>query len=197
MDLSNEAEQLFVSVPTSEIVREQAHAPEQARLRATIASLGMALEPAAPATNLRVRIVASMSVGGRYGVFADRIARLFDLSLDAARDYLARIERADEWGPGPMEGVAILPVMTGARYEAAAALATFTRFEPGVTFPLHAHVGGEVTLVVEGGFRDASGTEIWRGDELYKPPGSEHDFVVLTGGICIAAAVAIGGIDLR
>ena len=195
MDHSSDSEQLFVSVPTSEIVREQQRAPEQARLRATIASVGMALEPSAPASDLRVRIVASSRVGGRYGIFADRIARLFDLPLDAAREYLARIERPEEWGPGPMDGVAILPVTTGPLR--ADALATFTRFEPGVVFPFHAHVGGEVTLVVEGGFRDASGVEIWRGDELYKPPGSEHDFVVLSGGICIAAAVAIGGIDLR
>jgi putative transcriptional regulator len=120
---------------------------------------------------------------------------LFDLPLDAARDFLARIERSEEWGPGPMDGVAILPVMTGARH--ADALATFTRFDPGVVFPLHAHIGGEVTLVVEGGFRDSSGAEIWRGDELYKPPGSEHDFVIVSEGVCIAAALAIRGIDLR
>ena len=195
MDLSNDMERLFVSVPTSEIVREQERAPEQARLRATIAAVGMTLEPSAPASDLRVRIVASARSGGRYGIFADRLARLFDLSLDAARDYLARIEKDEEWGPGPMPGVAILPISTGPKR--ADALATFTRFEPGVVFPLHAHIGGEVTLVVEGGFRDASGVEIWRGDELYKPPGSEHDFVVLSGGICIAAAVATGGIDLR
>lgn len=199
MDDEN-TERFFLAIPASELVRERERVPDDARVRATLAALAFASPAAAspadahPLAALRARIVASARVGGRYGVFADRIARLFDLSSDDARDYLARIERPDAWGPGPMQGVAILPVTAGPR--CADAIATFTRFDPGVVFPLHEHIGAEVTIVVEGGFRDATGVEIWRGDELYKAPTSRHDFAVVGDGICIAAAVAFGGIDL-
>ena len=195
MNLSTESERLFDAIPTSETVREQVYAPARARFRSTLAALAMSHAPVAPPPELRARVVASSRRRGRYGAFADRIARLFDVTIDDAREQLARIERADSWGPGPMAGIAIFPVLPGPR--CGDALATFTRFDPGVVFPLHAHVGGEVTIVVEGGFRDATGVEIWRGDELYKPPASEHDFVIVSDGICIAAAVAFGGIDLR
>ena len=43
-----------------------------------VAAIGLTTSPAAPPTGLRERLLASRERGGRYGIFADRIARLFD-----------------------------------------------------------------------------------------------------------------------
>jgi quercetin dioxygenase-like cupin family protein len=148
---------------------------------------------AAPA-ELRARLVGSMKRTGRYGVFADRIARLFDLPIETAVKLVAKLERPDIWNPW-LEGVEMFPVFPGPRFEGAQC--GFGRLAAGARFPHHEHVGDEVTLVLDGGLRnDGDGIEVWRGEELFMPAGSEHGFVVLPGQECIAAVTAIGGVKL-
>jgi putative transcriptional regulator len=159
----------------------------------TFSAVGMALARAAPPARLRERVLASMRGPGRYGLFADRVARLFDLTLDAAQRRLALLEGGAVWSPGPVEGIDFWPLRAGAG--CSGAIATFVRAAPGVAFPRHAHVAEEISFVLDGGLRDSTGLEVWRGEELYKPPRSEHSFVALGDAPCIAATVAFDGID--
>jgi putative transcriptional regulator len=89
----------------------------------------------------------------------------------------------------------MFPVTPGEAY--AGAVGAIGLLTPGTIFPHHAHVGDEVTLVLDGGFRDEDGREIWRGEELYKPAGSDHEFVVIGERPCIAAVLALGGVRFR
>jgi putative transcriptional regulator len=151
--------------------------------------------PDAPGARVRARIAESTSRGGRYGKFADRIARLFDLPLERAAELLARIEDSGVFVPFMAPGVAMFPVKPGAAY--AGAVGAIGLLTPGTVFPHHDHLGDEVTLVLDGGFRDQDGREIWRGEELFKPAGSDHEFLVIGDGPCVAAVLALGGVSFR
>jgi putative transcriptional regulator len=151
--------------------------------------------PAPPGAGLRTRMIASAGRDGRYGKFADRLARLFDVPVARAEELLRRIEDPAVFVPFLTPGVAMFPVTPGAAY--AGAVAAIGLLAPGTVFPHHAHVGDEVTLVLDGGFRDEDGREIWRGEELYKPAGSDHEFVVIGERPCVAAVLALGGVTFR
>ncbi len=144
---------------------------------------------------LKQRVLGSLGRSGRFGLFVDRLARLFDISIESAQALVAKIDAGTSWRPGPAEGIEMISVRPGPKY--AGAIAGVGRLRPGASFPRHGHVGDETTLVMAGGFRDSSGIEVERGDELFEPAGTEHDFVVLDGEDCIAAVLAVGGIELR
>lgn len=155
--------------------------------------------PAAPPSSLRDRLLASQrrSHAGKFGVFADRIARLFDLSLADAEALLARIEKPEAWAPFLVEGLEMIPVAAGPK--CTGAIATLVRIQPGASFPEHAHHGDETMFVIDGGFREPSpdGEEVWRGDEVFRADGTEHALVALPGVPCIAAVLIIGHADFR
>jgi putative transcriptional regulator len=189
-----------------DVVTDDAAARALAEGRVATVALARALAPipsAAPVVTgeaggesgatLRARLVASLGRPGKYGIFVDRLARLFDVSIDKAREIVARVEDPSQLKPGPAEGIMWFGVKPGPKY--GDALAMVGRLKPGTRFPHHAHVGEETTLVLDGGFRDASGEEVWRGDEMIMPAGSDHDFVVLDGIDCIAAVLARGGVS--
>ena len=159
----------------------------------SLAAAGVAaVTSAAPSAELRGRLLGSLKRAGRYGVFADRIARLWDLPIDVATRLVAKLEEPDIWKPW-FEGIEMFLVKPGPRYEGASC--GFGRLASGARFPHHEHVGEEITFVLDGGFRNEDdGTEIWRGEELYKPAGTAHDFVVVPGQDCIAAVMAMGGV---
>jgi putative transcriptional regulator len=165
-------------------------------VKTALATLGAAaaVAPSRPPAELRARLSASFVRGGRYGLYADRIARLFDISLDAAAGLLAKLESPDKWRPW-LEGMEMIPVKTGEKYPGA--LAAFGRLRPGSRFPHHEHLGEETTIVLDGGFRNEDGSEVWRGEELWRPGGTEHEFVVLAGDYCIAAVIAVNGVKLQ
>jgi putative transcriptional regulator len=165
-------------------------------MKTALATVGAALAPlpAPPPTELRARLAASFVRGGRYGMYADRIARLFDIEVGDAAELLGKHEGSDKWKPW-LDGVQMISVKAGPKY--AGAIAAFGRLRPGARFPHHEHVGDETTVVLDGGFRNEDGSEVWRGEELWRPAGSEHAFVVLDGIDCIAAVIAIGGVTFR
>ncbi len=201
-------EDLLVSQLPSALFRNDAALASQGfetnEIRATkeaVAALaGLASVPQVPPSSLRDRIVFSSSRRGRYGLFADRIARLFDIAVEDAATLLARMETPDAWAPFLVAGVDMIPVEAGPRCKGA--IATLVRFQPGVTFPEHVHRGVETMLVLEGGFREAAASgvapeEAWRGDELYRADGSAHALVTLEGVPCIAASLVVGYADFR
>jgi putative transcriptional regulator len=58
----------------------------------------------------------------------------------------------------------------------------------GGRIPEHTHRGGEMTLVLEGGFSDANGS-YHKGDFLYRQPGDVHAPTALQSEDCICLAV--------
>ncbi len=162
-----------------------------------VAAIGLVTPPATPPASLRERILASRKRDGRFGVFADRLARMFDVPMAEAEALAKRLESPDAWAPFLVEGVEMIPVVAGPK--CAGAIATLVRIQPGATFPEHAHAGDETMLVLDGGFREATGAgeEVWRGDELFRGDGTDHTLVALPGVPCIAAAVIHGHADFR
>jgi putative transcriptional regulator len=180
----------------AELVKGGVDADEIAKARAVLPPLAASLPGGAPpSASLRNRLVASMGRGGRFGLFVDRLGRMFDIPIADAEALARQIEDPSAWRPGIIPGMDIISVMPGPK--AAGAICGIGRFQPGVTFPHHEHLGEEFNLVLDGGFVEDNGQEIWRGEELYKPAGSQHDFTALPGVPCIAAAVAHGGIDVK
>jgi hypothetical protein len=158
-----------------------------------------ATEPSPADPALRARLLRSARAGapenGRYGIFADRLARLFSVPIERVQKLLRKIEDPSVFAPFMVPGIAMLPLRPGPDLEPA--IAAIGILMPGTTFPHHDHVGDEVTFVLDGGFRDMGGREIWRGDELYKPAGSDHEFLVIGDRPCVAAVLARGGVAFR
>ncbi len=176
---------------------EAIHVPELGvgAFESGVAAVALATAACAPddaSGALKRRLMGSIGRGGRFGIYVDRLARLFDISVERAEQLVAKVEAGASWHPGPAEGIELIPVRPGPKY--AGAVAVVGRLRPGAAFPRHAHIGDETTIVLAGGFRDSSGVEIERGDELFEPAGTEHDFVVLEGEDCIAAVIAVGGV---
>jgi putative transcriptional regulator len=169
-----------------------------AQTKGAIAAIGVATTTrTAPPDSVRDRLLASTKRRGKYGIFADRIARLFDLTVADAEALMRRIEEPDAWAPFLVDGLEMIPVTPGPR--CVGAMATLVRIQPGTRFPDHTHRGEETMLVLDGGFREPSprGEEVWRGDELLRGEGTEHALVGLPGVPCIAAAVIFGHADFR
>lgn len=69
------------------------------------------------------------------------------------------------------------------------------RIEGGVSIPMHGHRGEEYTLVLAGGFTDASGSYA-RGDVAINDATITHRPVADVGEACIALAVTTSGLRL-
>jgi quercetin dioxygenase-like cupin family protein len=105
------------------------------------------------------------------------------------------LELVDEpaaWRRGAADGITLIDFRGGTRV--AGADAGFVRLAPDATFPHHRHIGGEVVLVLEGGFVDEDGTIVRRGDAQEFAAGTSHFFVALPEG-CLFAAVIWDGLD--
>lgn len=172
---------------------------EIAATKNAIAALGLAppLSPLRPGTPLRERLLASARRGGKYGRFADRIGRMFDMDVVASEELLKRLEDDRAWMPFLTDGLELIPVPAGPKCDGA--IATVVRFQPGTKFPAHVHAGEETMVVLDGGFREdvGGGEEVWRGDEIVRGDGSDHALVALPGLPCVAAVIIYGYTDFR
>jgi putative transcriptional regulator len=169
---------------------------ERASLVALSAELpGALLAPVAPDASLRERLLTGTRQGRALPSFAGALARLFDLLVDDARTLLAELEQPSAWRTGVVSGNWMRPVRPGAKL-GASAIGMLLRTQPGVTLPRHGHAGAERTFVLQGGYRDSSGTEVWAGEYSDLPAGSEHDLHVLPPCDCVAAVLVHGGVYL-
>lgn len=168
-----------------------------AGVKDAVAAIGLTTSPAAPPAGVRERLLASRSRQGRFGLYTDRVARLFDLPMEEAEALMKRMEDPSAWAPFLVEGVEMIPVMPGPK--CAGAVTTLVRIQPGATFPEHAHCGDETMLVLDGGFNEPQegGEEVWRGDEVFRGDGTQHKLVALPGVPCVAAAVIFGYGDFK
>ncbi|MBZ4423198.1 dimethylsulfonioproprionate lyase family protein [Myxococcus sp. RHSTA-1-4] len=163
---------------------------EAARLRPVREGLTVLEAPVEPPPQVLARVLEQMEGPGRLARFADRVAAFFDLTRERALEVLASVSDPSVWMPGPVEGSELMPVEVGPAREGM--LAGILRLNPGVRYPRHTHHGREWNLVLEGGFREDDGHEVWPGEELEKTESSSHGFTALEGPACLCASVLEG-----
>jgi len=149
-----------------------------------VANAALSLCDALPALGqsppLRSRILTGARAAGRLARFATTTAEFLDVSIEQAKELLARIDDASAWQM-ELPGVSFLWVQGGPRV--ANAIRGFMRVAAGCQFPEHEHLGQELALVLQGGFEDASRGLVFRpGDIDLMPPGTSHAFRALPDG---------------
>jgi putative transcriptional regulator len=169
--------------------RDPALAAELAALRDAASVL---IVPVAPPPAVKARLLTSVG-GGAFDRFAARLAALYDVTADRARELLGLIERPASWTP-TMPDIELLHFDGGPA--TAGADCGFVRLAPGATFPLHTHRGAEVCIVLSGRLRDQDGCEYGPGDEAVKSAGSEHFFVAAGPEPLLFAARVQDGIEI-
>jgi quercetin dioxygenase-like cupin family protein len=126
---------------------------------------------------------------------ADQAAGFFDLPLEKTRQIFEKACNPAAWMPAAVPGLHLFDLIPGPRW--ANADAGLIRFEPGVSFPHHSHMGEERVLMLEGAIRFTDGSEQHAGEELIMPPGSAHAFTVLpegaTYGLILGTGVIVDG----
>jgi putative transcriptional regulator len=149
------------------------------------------LTPIEPTPDVKTRLFASIGAG-RFERFSTRLASLFDVTVERARELLGLVERSASWET-PVPGIGLVHFEGGPA--CAAADCGFIRIAPGCTFPWHTHRGEEVSIILTGSVRDGSGKVLKPGDELVQPLGSQHDLTA-EGEEVIFVARAFGGIEV-
>ena len=173
------------------VAGDPALAAELASYQDAAHALIAVVPPVAPGGEVKARLMASAG-GGRFERFAARVAKIFDVTVDGARELLGRIERAASWEQ-PMPGIGIV------HFDGGPACATadcgFIRLAPGCTFPWHTHRGEETSIILAGTLHDNQGRVLQAGDELTQAVGTQHELVAGNEEV-IWAARAFDGIEV-
>jgi putative transcriptional regulator len=176
-----------------EVARDAALAAELASYQEAADVLPDGIQPVAPAPHVLQRLLASAG-GGRFEAFSARIARMYDVTVERARELLALIERPASWRP-QIPGLSLVDFDGGPA--AAAADCGFFRLSPGAMFPPHTHLGEEASIVLAGQIRDMANNRILvAGEDYLQAQGSKHLLLCVGDEDCIYAACAMNGIDL-
>ncbi len=161
-------------------------AAASARLLAASMELLSEEAPAPAPDRVLAAVRAEMTGPRRLERFVLKAAALLDIEESAARTLLSGVDNPEGWLA--TEGVSVRAVPTGPRL--AQALATLCRIQPGAGLGMHGHAAPEETLVLEGGFGDSLGHEVWPGESLTMPAGSQHALTALPGLPCLCLVVA-------
>jgi putative transcriptional regulator len=145
-----------------------------------------------PSPDVKARLMASVG-GGRFERFADRLAKLFDVSVDRARELVGLIERPASWEQ-PVPGVGLIHFEGGPACTAADC--GFVRIAPGCKFPWHTHRGEEVSVILSGEMRDIDGRVLRAGDELVHQQDTQHELIAVGDEPVIYVARAMNGIEV-
>jgi hypothetical protein len=148
--------------------------------------------PVAPPASVKQRLMASVG-GGRLEPFAERCAKLFDVAVDRAREFLGLIDRPASWDE---RGAGIGLVHFDGGPACAAADCGFVRIDPGCMFPWHKHLGEETAIILAGTLLDNTGRLLRAGDELVQAEGSEHVLRCESAEPVLFAVRAFNGIEV-
>ncbi len=158
------------------------------RLKDLERSMSLVTASQKPPASAWTKVAASLEGGGRFEHLVAKLASHFDVSEAAARALVSSFDDAASWGPGPAEGLELLPVEAGPKW--AGYMTVVVRLQPGAQLPMHTHAAREQVLVLEGGYRDdQTGQEFWRGEVDVRAEGTSHSFTALAGLACICASV--------
>ena len=174
------------------IADDAALTAELASYQQTTAALGSTVAPVAPSAAVKQRLLASIG-GGRFEAFSGRMAKLFDVTVDRARELLGLIERPASWIPQIIPGISLV------HFEGGPATATadcgFVRIVPGGVFPPHTHLGEEIVTILSGQLHDLTNDRvIGPGDDYLQIEGTTHYLVCIGTEDCVYASRANNGI---
>jgi len=176
------------------VARDAGLAAELVAYQQTTGALGAVIQPVAPSPAVKQRLLASVG-GGRFEAFSARLARMYDVTLDRARELVGLIERPASWIQQVVPGISFVEFDGGPA--AAAADCGFVRIAPGAAFPPHSHLGEEMTTILSGQLQDmANGRVLRPGDDYVQLEGSSHYLVCTGGEDCIYASRAMNGIAI-
>jgi anti-sigma factor RsiW len=182
-----------VSVVERALAADATLAVELAVYHQTTDAIGAAIQPVAPPPEIKQRLLASIG-GGRFEPFSGRLARLFDVTVDRARELLGLIERPASWVP-QIPGISLVHFDGGPA--AAAADCGFIRLALGATFPPHTHLGEEVVTILSGRVHDVTNDRmVGPGEDYVQAEGTHHYLVCVGEDDCIFASRAINGISI-
>jgi len=149
--------------------------------------------PVAPSPAVKARLMASIGAG-RFESFSARMAKLFDVTVDRARELLGLIERPASWEV-QVPGISLVHFSGGP--SKLAADCGFIRLAPGAVFPPHTHVGEEAATILVGHVRDMTNDRLLGpGDDYVQLPGTNHYLVNQGSEECIFAVAAMNGIEI-
>lgn len=181
------------SVVERAIASDAALAAELASFQVASDEVRTAIE-VAPPPDIKRQLMASVGAGP-FEAFAERMARMFDVTLDRARELLGLIERKARWVPQVVPGIFFVDFEGGPA--AAAADCGFVRLSPGAMFPPHTHLGEEMTTILAGRVHDVTNDRvIGPGEDYVRPEGSTHHLVCIGDEDCIYASRATNGISI-
>jgi quercetin dioxygenase-like cupin family protein len=176
------------------VARDPRLAAELAAYQQAADALATAVEPVAPAQSVKRRLLASAG-GGMFEAFSARMATLYEVTRDRARELLGLIERPASWVPQIIPGISFVDFEGGP--STAAADCGFVRLTPGTVFPPHTHLGEEAVIVLSGQIHDpVNNRTIVAGEDYVQLEGTTHYLVCVGDQDCIYATRAINGISV-
>jgi anti-sigma factor ChrR (cupin superfamily) len=177
-------------------------AAEVVAMGEALSFIPLSLPPERPPRTARTNLLASVvqdqrvreqrPLGDRFGGLIDRLAAFFDMNIERARALAELVSEPAAWSRGPADGINLIHLQGGPRV--AGADVGFVIMRPGAIFPHHRHVGGELVLVVEGGFVEDDGTVVRSGESQDLALDTSHSFAALPEG-CVLAVVIWDGLD--
>jgi hypothetical protein len=176
------------------VAADPALAAELASYRDATHELAAAGPAVAAPADVERRLMASIG-GGPFERFAERVGKIFDVTVDRARELLGLIERPASWVPQIIPGISLVHFEGGPA--AAAADCGFIRLAPGTMFPPHTHLGEEVVTILSGRVHDVTNDRLLGpGDDYVQLEGTNHYKVCVGDEDCIYASRAINGISI-
>lgn len=159
-------------------------------------------QPSGESPSGTARLMEALTFDGRLGRFAQTVASMIDVNLEAARTLLNGIDSTLPWGAEPgMDGIATLWVDGGPSVQGC--VRGFVRLPAGAEFPEHDHLGTEEILVLQGHMLMSTGEVVGPGERHRGDPGKPHAFSAMAGGgdllyfAVVKEGITIGEVAMR
>jgi hypothetical protein len=178
-----------------ELARSPELRAELAEIRELSNELAYSLPKRKPAAAVKTRLFESIAAPEPFTPWIPKLAKIADLTFEAAREQMKRIYDPTLWQPSGLDGLSVIPFIGGPLVQKA--ICCFVRLAPGFYFPRHRHGGTETSLIFQGGLRDSiQNIAVRPGDIITHEAGSEHHYTVDKKIECLGAVIGEGGIEM-